>query len=213
MTKLTISQQARGTQILLGSERRRVIELFRKVVESCGFQELILPTIEPASIYHTKLGDAAERQMWLFPDKKGREMCLRPEGTATCQLLAQKYQDRRDWCVWYEARCFRYERPQAGRYREFTQLGVEVLNPKRIQMSRLIDVARLALEPLLTDVDWRMSSAQRGLAYYVGDGFEAEAEVLGAQKQVLGGGRYPEGFGFAIGLDRVLLARSQKEKL
>lgn len=70
-------------------------------------------------------------QMYAFPDRKGRSLCLRPEGTATCQLLARgPWKDRRDVRIWYEARCWRYERPQAGRYREFTQIGVEILNPK-----------------------------------------------------------------------------------
>lgn len=51
------------------------------------------------------------------------------------------------------------------------------------------------------------SNVQRGLSYYVGDGFEAEASWLGAQKQVAGGGSYTEGVGWAIGLDRLDLAR------
>ena len=47
---------------------------------------------------------------------------------------------------------------------------------------------------------------KRGLGYYVEDGFEAECEALGAQKQVAGGGRYAEGIGWAIGVDRIMLA-------
>src|SRR3989304_2327738 len=76
--------------------------------------------------------------MYIFPDKKGRQLCLRPEGTATCQLLARgPWKSKRDIFVWYETRCFRYERPQAGRYREFTQLGVEILNPTKDYFGRL----------------------------------------------------------------------------
>lgn len=50
---------------------------------------------------------------------------------------------------------------------------------------------------------------KRGLTYYVDDGFEAECEKLGAQKQIAGGGRYAEGIGWAIGVDRLLLATKQ----
>jgi histidyl-tRNA synthetase len=54
---------------------------------------------------------------------------------------------------------------------------------------------------------WRFVPAvKRGLTYYVEDGFEVERGRLGAQKQVAGGGRYTEGVGWAIGLERLLLA-------
>jgi histidyl-tRNA synthetase len=54
------------------------------------------------------------------------------------------------------------------------------------------------------------SAVKRGLAYYTEDGFEARCEVLGAQKQVAGGGRYTEGIGWALGLDRLLLVRANE---
>jgi histidyl-tRNA synthetase len=49
---------------------------------------------------------------------------------------------------------------------------------------------------------------RRGIGYYTGDGFEAECASLGAQRQVAGGGRYAEGVGWAVGVDRLLLAKS-----
>lgn len=145
-------------------------------------------------------------QMYVFPDKKGRSLCLRPEGTATCQLLAKgPWSQKKDVRIWYEARCYRYERPQAGRYREFTQVGVEVLNPRADPMPELVTIAKDlvagAVKAFETD-----ERAKRGLAYYVEDGFEIRCPILGAQKQVCGGGRYAEGAGFAIGLDRLVLA-------
>lgn len=144
-------------------------------------------------------------QMYVFPDKKGRNLCLRPEGTATCQLLARgPWKDRKDAKIWYETRCWRYERPQAGRYREFTQVGVEILNPKE-DTAFLISIAR-AMVALATPNFEVTENVKRGLAYYVEDGFEILCPSLGAQKQVCGGGRYAEGFGFAVGLDRLVLA-------
>jgi histidyl-tRNA synthetase len=150
-------------------------------------------------------------QMYIFPDKKGRNLCLRPEGTATCQLLARgPWAQRKDVRIWYEARCYRYERPQAGRYREFTQIGVEILNPRADAVAELLAIAKGLVADVVKnlEVDDR---AKRGLAYYVDDGFEIRCPILGAQKQVCGGGRYAEGAGFAIGLDRLVLAKTLED--
>jgi histidyl-tRNA synthetase len=151
-------------------------------------------------------------QMYVFPDKKGRNLCLRPEGTATCQLMARgPWIQRRDVKIWYEARCWRYERPQAGRYREFTQIGVEILNPRVDAMMELVELAKNMVGSAVAtyEIDER---AKRGLAYYVAEGFEIRCPILGAQKQVCGGGRYAEGAGFAIGLDRLVLAKTLETK-
>lgn len=109
--------------------------------------------------------------------------------------------------MFYVARCYRYERPQKGRYREFTQIGVEVLGGET--QRSLVAVRQDLLEVLnsLGLVDYEVQDAvRRGLSYYSGLGFEVECEKLGAQKQVAGGGPYPGGVGWAIGVDRLLLA-------
>jgi histidyl-tRNA synthetase len=147
--------------------------------------------------------------MYAFQDKKGRPICLVPEVTG---LIQETY--RSDWSrrgrgpkrVFYVARCFRYERPQAGRYREFTQLGVELLGgagpADREEVEGLL---RRALDE--SGVRYELDrEVKRGLGYYTEDGFEARCPALGAVKQVAGGGRYAEGIGWAIGLDRLLLA-------
>lgn len=203
-----LKQQARGTRILVGSaasRRRSVLNTCIKLAEEFGCEEVVLPSIEPASIYIDKAGKEVLGQMYTFPDRKGRELCLRPEATATCQLLAdQVFSRQRDVLLWYESRCYRYERPQAGRYREFVQFGVEVLNPKDVTYESVIDLARRMVGNFLEyDLD---TSAVRGLDYYTEDGFEISIPSLGAQKQVCGGGKYDQGFGFAIGLDRLSLA-------
>jgi histidyl-tRNA synthetase len=59
----------------------------------------------------------------------------------------------------------------------------------------------------LFPIDYKFNdTVKRGLNYYVEDGFEVEVETLGAQKQIAGGGRYKEGIGWAIGLDRMLMS-------
>ena len=147
--------------------------------------------------------------MYTFADKKGRACCLVPEITG---LIQDQWRDR--WSktdrkssrVFYVARCYRYERPQAGRYREFTQVGVELLGGTA-PMDR--DEVEALLVWILdgVGVDYELDRrVRRGLAYYTEDGFEARCTKLGAQQQIAGGGRYAEGIGWAIGLDRLLLA-------
>ena len=208
--ELKIDKQARGTRIIFGQEASNRRELKNKMAllaENAGFAPIELPSVELAEIYEDKAGKEILEQMYVFPDRKGRELCLRPEGTATVQLLADSvWKGQKDVKVFYELKCWRYERPQKGRYREFIQFGVEWLNPRNMEQAKkdLIDLARDMVE-LVTQNYSVTESVQRGLAYYVEDGFEISCEELGAQKQVVGGGQYKQGIGFAVGFDRLAL--------
>lgn len=185
------------------------IESCRSLAEASGYEEIFLPSLEFADTYTDKAGAEVLGQMYVFPDRKERTLCLRPEGTATCQELARttwKYE--KDKKVWYEARCWRYERPQAGRYREFTQFGIEILNPTRDYRAELIALAEDMVGACTVDYDVA-PLVKRGLAYYTEDGFEITCSTLGAQKQVCGGGSYAEGIGFGIGVDRLMLANTR----
>lgn len=148
--------------------------------------------------------------MWAFRDKGDRPVCLIPEVTGLVQELwrddwSRRMKSRR---IFYTSRCYRYERPQAGRYREFTQFGVELLGEAANGREEVVDLLRSCLDA--TGVPYVLNDAvKRGLTYYVEDGFEAECAQLGAQKQIAGGGRYAEGIGWAIGIDRLLLTLSE----
>lgn len=156
-----------------------------------------------------KAGREILGQMYTFEDKKQRPCCLIPEVTAIVQE-----QWRQSWSkttkapyrMFYVSRCYRYERPQRGRYREFTQLGVEILggDPETTK-AEAVELLTELLDQL--KIEYRFVDAvRRGLTYYVEDGFEVECDTLGAQKQVAGGGRYEDGVGWAIGVDRLVLA-------
>ena len=208
--ELRIDNLVRGVRIMTGEQakkRRVLLNQMIELAEAAGYSEIILPSLEPAQVYSDKAGDEILNQMYVFPDKKGRPLCLRPEGTATVQLVADKhYKRNKDVKLWYFERCWRYERPQEGRYREFFQFGVEVINPSSDTITReLIDLAT-AMVSLQTKEFEVFESVVRGLAYYVEDGFEISVPKLGAQKQVVGGGRYAQGIGFAVGFDRLMLA-------
>lgn len=150
--------------------------------------------------------------MFTFADKGGRPATLMPEATA---LVRQLYRDQ--WSkskpkpvrIFYAQRCYRYERPQLGRYREFTQFGVEILGPGDYEEQ----AAQLLVECLRAtgvEFDWS-PDVRRGLSYYTRGGFEAACPVLGAQQQIAGGGTYPEGCGWAIGVDRLVLALQRQQ--
>jgi histidyl-tRNA synthetase len=170
---------------------------------------VIVPALWQQQTFLDKGGPEIAGQMYAFDDKKGRPICLVPEITG---LIQDTW--RESWSkgargprrVFYVARCYRYERPQKGRYREFTQVGVELLNgASPADRGEVEALLRKILDELGAEYDFD-GAVRRGLGYYTEDGFEARVPKLGAQKQIAGGGRYAEGVGWAIGVDRLLLA-------
>jgi len=208
--ELQIEKQSKGVRIISGQEaknRRKVLNDLIKLAEEKQYEEIILPSVEPQAIYTEKAGQEILGQMYTFKDKGEREICLRPEGTATVQLIANKYwKNQKDVKLWYFERCWRYERPQAGRYREFFQFGVEWINPRNIEEAKreLIDLSKNMVKLVTNEIEVN-ESVKRGLSYYITEGFEISIPSLGAQKQVVGGGAYKEGIGFAVGFDRMML--------
>ena len=207
--ELKIADQARGIRIISGSlakSRRNLLNKLIEIAESEGFEEIILPSVEPSSLYVNRAGAEILEQMYVFLDKKDRQLCLRPEGTATIQLIADKhFKKQSDLKLWYFERCWRYEKPQQGRYREFFQFGMEVINPSSQKWkSQLLTLAERMVSIQTSDY-LVADSVKRGLDYYTSEGFEISVEKLGAQKQVVGGGAYRQGIGFAIGFDRLML--------
>jgi histidyl-tRNA synthetase len=112
------------------SERwRRFTTVFADVVESAGYGQLVTPLLEDLGVF-TRIGDATDvvgKEMYDFVDKGERHIALRPEMTASvCRSFAQ-HRPTTPWKVFYSGSNFRYEKPQRGRYRQFDQVGVEVL--------------------------------------------------------------------------------------
>ncbi|WP_029978618.1 ATP phosphoribosyltransferase regulatory subunit [Pseudomonas sp. PH1b] len=174
-----------------------------------GAEEVIVPALWGQDTFIEKAGGSEViGQMWAFNDKAGRACCLIPEATALFQeTAAELLAGREQASFFYVARCYRYERPQAGRYREFTQLGLEILGPdpqQALEQARALCVG--FLDALGLEYELNLG-VKRGLTYYLnGEGFEARCPQLGAQQQVVGAGAYRQGAGFGIGLERLLLA-------
>lgn len=108
---------------------RRFQAVFADVVEAAGYGEIMPPLMEDLGVFQ-RLGDATDvvtKEMYDFTDKGERHIALRPEQTASvCRAFAQ-HRPLTPWKVYYAGPNFRYEKPQRGRYRQFDQVGIEVL--------------------------------------------------------------------------------------
>ncbi|AMK14189.1 histidyl-tRNA synthetase HisS [methanogenic archaeon mixed culture ISO4-G1] len=310
-------QCPRGTRDFLPDEmeKRRFYEnRLRHTAQTFGFREIETPIFEDAELFILRSGPNVLKELYAFKDKGDREIALRPEMTApTVRMFVNGMSnDPKPIKIFYFGQCFRYERPQSGRYREFFQFGAELIGsatpeadaevicmaasmikelglkdykihighigvlrqaiadagvPKERTAEvlqkldkKLYDEARPLLQEMGVDeatIDEIFTLTEtvggtevlakvpgdagdylrqvtaymhamgvdnfdidlgvvRGLDYYTGMVFEAEAPALGAEKQICGGGSYTlsELFGgekvfstgFAIGFDRILLA-------
>jgi histidyl-tRNA synthetase len=121
-----------GTRDILPPESARwevLIGRFARIVEAAGYGLVISPMFEHAEVFQ-RVGastDIVRKEMYQFTDKGGRELALRPEGTASIVRAFVQHRPATPWKTWYAAPSFRYERAQAGRYRQHHQAGIEVL--------------------------------------------------------------------------------------
>jgi histidyl-tRNA synthetase len=197
----------KGTRILFNDKartKRSILNIFSKYLIKKGFKEIFIPIIQFQESFRDKVGDN-KNLMFNFKDRGDREICLAPEYTAICQQLSTtQFKYEKDVMLFYIGECFRGEKPQKGRYRQFTQFGIEILNPTKDYSNFIKQIAENLLKQLNLDFKTN-TNVTRGLDYYErGKGFEIEIESLGAQKQICGGGKYENGIGFAIGIDRLL---------
>ena len=147
---MTISRP-RGTRDFLPEDtrcRRNVENILRKVVRNWGFQEIITPTFESLELFTLKSGEGIVGELYNFTDKGERQMTLRPELTApVMRMYVNEMQARqRPLKLFYFENCFRYERPQKGRFREFWQFGVELIGSDKADADA--EVIALASEML-----------------------------------------------------------------
>ncbi len=131
-----IYKAPRGTRDVLPGESwkwQRVERVFRATADRFGYGEIRLPVFEETELFARGIGDATDivrKEMYTFTDRKGRSLTLRPEGTAgVVRSFIEHNMGRgsRLTKLYYFCPMFRYERPQAGRYRQFWQWGLEAI--------------------------------------------------------------------------------------
>lgn len=113
-------------------ERKKTENILRKVFENYVYQEIKTPLFEDLSLFTTKSGEQIIDQLYNFTDKSNREIALRPEITApVARLYINGLQKTsKPIKLYYFGSCFRYERPQKGRFRQFWQFGCELIGAK-----------------------------------------------------------------------------------
>ena len=134
-------QPARGTQDLLPETARRhrmVGETARRLGELYGFAEIATPIFEFTEVFSRPIGehtDIVSKEMYTFTDRGGEELTLRPENTAGVvrAVLSNGLTQSTPLKYFYSGPMFRYERPQRGRFRQFHQIGVEILGVAQAQ--------------------------------------------------------------------------------
>jgi histidyl-tRNA synthetase len=109
--------------------RNYLFETWRSVARRCGYLEYESPILEDTGLYLKKSGGELSAQLFRFEDQGGRDVTLRPEVTASLARLVAEHQRQFPKPIkWFEiGQCFRYEKPQKGRGREFHQFNVDIL--------------------------------------------------------------------------------------
>ena len=130
-------QPVRGTRDILADEaarHRHVTETARAVAKRYGYAEIATPIFEFTEVFQRTLGETSDvvtKEMYTFEDRGGESITLRPEGTAGVAraLISGGLSQNLPLKYYYEGPMFRYERPQKGRFRQFHQIGAELLGP------------------------------------------------------------------------------------
>lgn len=130
-----ITNGIKGTEDILPAESYKwqfVEDIMRKQAQSYGFKEIRTPVFEHTELFNRSVGDTTDvvqKEMYTFTTKGGESVTLRPEGTAgaaRAMLEHGVYNDGYPIKAYYLTSCYRYEKPQKGRQREFHQFGMEV---------------------------------------------------------------------------------------
>jgi histidyl-tRNA synthetase len=192
-------QPVRGTQDLLpeaARRHRRVSETARAAAELYGFAEMATPIFEFTEVFARPIGehtDIVAKEMYTFSDRGGEEVTLRPENTAGVvrAVLSNGLVQSVPLKFFYSGPMFRYERPQKGRFRQFHQIGVELIGVAQPQADieviasgrRILDALgigdRVVLElNTLGDVESRAAYREALVSY-----FSARASELSADSE------------------------------
>ena len=129
----------RGTRDFLFDEmrqRKQAESTLRNIFENYGYQEIKTPLFEELKLFTTKSGEEIVDQLYNFKDKSDRDLTLRPEITAPVARLYLNELEKtssKPIKLYYYGSCFRYERPQKGRFRQFWQFGCELIGAKTPQ--------------------------------------------------------------------------------
>jgi len=159
----------RGTYDVLGEQAlaRTALEArARSILEGAGYERIETPTFEATELFQRGVGESTDivrKEMFTFEDGAGRSLTLRPEGTApVCRAYVEHgmHKRRQPVKLWYLSSFFRHERAQAGRYRQFWQVGAEALGSEdpALDAESIVLLATLLAEMGVRNARLRLSS-------------------------------------------------------
>lgn len=147
-----LTKLPKGTKDILPQEVYQwhyIEDTIRDITQVFGYQEIRTPVFEHTELFQRGVGettDIVQKEMYTFEDKGGRSITLKPEGTAgvaRAYIEHKLYADAQPIKMYYITPCYRYERPQAGRMREFHQFGVEVFGASQASVD--VEIISLAM--------------------------------------------------------------------
>src|SRR4029077_11862026 len=159
----------RGTFDVLGEQaeaRSALEERARAILQAAGYERIETPAFEATELFARGVGESTDivrKEMFTLDDNSGRSLTLRPEGTArVCRAYVEHgmHKRRQPVKLWYLSSFFRHERAQAGRYRQFWQVGAEALGSEDpvVDAESIVLLAALLSEMGVRDVRLRLSS-------------------------------------------------------
>jgi histidyl-tRNA synthetase len=149
-----VARAPTGTHDVLWPESsrwERLVAIFAAQAEAAGYGLVHTPLFEDVRVFRRGFGEASDvvgKEMYEFTDRGGRHLALRPEGTAPIVRAFVQHRPPLPFKAWYVTPSFRYERPQAGRYRQHHQVGIEALGPADADLD--VEVVALAERYLAT---------------------------------------------------------------
>lgn len=166
---MKLIKAVRGTKDIIGEEAKKYVyisNVAQKMFENYGYNFVKTPIFEETELFKRGIGEATdvvEKEMYTFKDRGDRSITLRPENTASlvrCYLENAIYAKGEISRFYYNGSMFRYERPQAGRQREFNQIGLEVFGEKSPKVdAEVIAIGYKFLEKLgITDLEVKINS-------------------------------------------------------
>ena len=166
---MKLIKAVRGTKDIIGEEAKKYIyisNVAQKMFENYNYNFVKTPIFEETELFKRGIGEATdvvEKEMYTFKDRGDRSITLRPENTASlvrCYLENAIYAKEEISRFYYNGSMFRYERPQAGRQREFNQIGLEVFGEKSPKVdAEVIAIGYKFLEKLgITDLEVKINS-------------------------------------------------------
>ncbi|MFA1745032.1 histidine--tRNA ligase [Fusobacterium animalis] len=166
---MKLIKAVRGTKDIIGEEAKKYVyisNVAQKMFENYGYNFVKTPIFEETELFKRGIGEATdvvEKEMYTFKDRGDRSITLRPENTASlvrCYLENAIYAKGEISRFYYNGSMFRYERPQAGRQREFNQIGLEVFGEKSPKVdAEVIAIGYKFLEKLgISDLEVKINS-------------------------------------------------------